>query len=173
MISEIFEFLGSLHPLVVHLPIGFILLTFLVDLSIKAKNNTLQRVVTLGWFFSFFSGVIAALFGWFLADNNYYFKSEIDIHKWTAFAFIGVSFLVWIVRFLNFKLSKTLKRLINTTVLILILITGHYGGEMTHGTGYLLKNIPFIEKNDYKTNLLTDSDKSIDSLFIYENMIYG
>ena len=106
MVLEIFEFLGSLHPLVVHLPIGFIILTLLVNILIKTKNNSVKRIITIGWFFTFISGGIAALFGWFLSDNNYYLESQINIHKWSGIAFVILTFLVWILRALNFNLNK-------------------------------------------------------------------
>ena len=51
MVSEIFEFLGSLHPLIVHLPIGFIILTLLINVVFKTRNNSVKRLITLGWFF--------------------------------------------------------------------------------------------------------------------------
>tara|TARA_A100001015_G_scaffold71405_2_gene79107 strand:- start:1975 stop:3327 length:1353 start_codon:yes stop_codon:yes gene_type:complete len=172
MTSEIFEFLGSLHPLLVHLPIGFILLTFLVDIFIKKKNNAVKGVITLGWFFSFLSGAIATLFGWFLGSNNYYFESQIDIHKWSGIAFVGIAFIIWLLRFLNFHFSRFFSRFINLTVLILVLVTSHYGGEMTHGKGYLLKNLPYVKKELNQKILLADKDNPLDSLYVYEDMIY-
>ena len=53
--------------------------------------------------------------------------------------FCNSNFLVWILRALNFNLNKSFNRISNFAILILILITGHYGGEMTHGKGYLIK----------------------------------
>ena len=172
MISELFDFFGSLHPLVVHLPIGFIILTLLVNIIIKKKNNSVRRLITLGWFFSFISGAIAALFGWFLGDNNYYFESQIDIHKWTGFAFVGLTFFIWILRTINFNAPSSVNRFFNFTILILILITGHYGGEMTHGKGYLINSLPFVKQNKAQTVLLTNKYDSLDSIYVYEDLIY-
>ncbi len=172
MVLEIFEFLGSLHPLVVHLPIGFIILTILVDILIKTKNNSVKRIITIGWFFSFISGGIAALFGWFLGDNNYYLESQINIHKWSGIAFLVLTFLIWLLRALNFNLNKSFNRISNFAVLILILITGHYGGEMTHGKGYLMKGLPFINQNKIPTVFLSKKVNSPDSIYVFEDLIY-
>ena len=117
MVLEIFEFLGSLHPLIVHLPIGFIILTLLVNILIKTKNNSVRRIITIGWFFSFISGGIAALFGWFLGDNNYYLESQINIHKWSGVAFVILTFLIWILRAFNFNLKRSLYRIYSCVVL--------------------------------------------------------
>ena len=172
MVLEIFEFLGSLHPLVVHLPIGFIILTLLVNILIKTKNNSVKRIITIGWFFSFISGGIAALFGWFLSDNNYYLESQINIHKWSGIAFVVITFLIWILRALNFNLTKSFNRISNLTILILILITGHYGGEMTHGKGYLVKGLPFISQNKIPTVFLSKKINFPDSIYVFEDLIY-
>ena len=172
MVLEIFEFLGSLHPLIVHLPIGFIILTLLVNILIKTKNNSVKRIITIGWFFSFISGGIAALFGWFLSDNNYYLESQINIHKWSGIAFLVLTFLIWLLRALNFNLNKSFKRISNFAILILILITGHYGGEMTHGKGYLMKGLPFINQNKIPTVFLSKKVNSPDSMYVFEDLIY-
>ena len=50
--------------------------------------------------------------------------------------FCNNNFLIWMLRALNFNLSKSFNRISNFAILILISITGHYGGEMTHGKGY-------------------------------------
>ena len=172
MVIEIFEFLGSLHPLIVHLPIGFIILTLLINFVFKTRNNSVKRLITLGWFFSFISGFIASIFGWFLGDNNYYLESQINIHKWTGFAFVIITFLIWMLRALNFNLSKSFNRISNIVVFALISITGHFGGEMTHGKGYLVKSIPFLKQNKIPTVLLTEKENSLDSIYVYENLIY-
>ena len=39
MLSELIDFLGSLHPLIVHLPIGIVCLTIAIDVFMKNKNN--------------------------------------------------------------------------------------------------------------------------------------
>ena len=103
MLSELIDFLGSLHPLMVHLPIGIVLLTIAIDVFMRNKNNSVHRIITLGWFFSFFSGLLAALFGWFLGDNGYYFESQLGVHRWSGIAFVSLCFLIWLLKFLNFR----------------------------------------------------------------------
>ncbi len=171
MLSELIDFLGSLHPLFVHLPIGIILLTIAIDVFMKNKNNSVYRVITLGWFFSFFSGLFAALMGWFLGDNGYYFESQINIHRWSGIIFVILCFFIWILRYLNFRFPKTLNRSINIAAIVLLTVTGHFGGEMTHGKNYLMENLPFVEKE--KTTLLNEIKRSaVDSLFVYEDLVY-
>ena len=46
MLSEFIDFLGSLHPLIVHLPIGIVLLTIAIDVFMKNKNNSVFALTT-------------------------------------------------------------------------------------------------------------------------------
>ena len=172
MLSELIDFLGSLHPLIVHLPIGIVLLTIAIDVFMKNKNNSVLRVITMGWFFSFFSGMLAAAFGWFLGDNGYYFESQINIHRWSGIAFVSLCFIVWLALFLNFRFSLPKKRFINMTAIILLIVTGHFGGEMTHGQNYLFESLPFVKKEISVLSLTEAKRIELDSLFVYEDLVY-
>ena len=172
MLIELLDFLGSLHPLIVHLPIGIVLLTIAIDVFMRNKNNSVQRVITMGWFFSFFSGLLAALFGWFLGDNGYYFESQIDIHKWSGIAFVSICFIIWLLRYINFRFTKSFNRSVNLTSIILLTITGHFGGEMTHGQNYLFENLPYTQKKISVTTLSETKRSNNDSLFVYEDLIH-
>ena len=172
MLTELLDFLGSLHPLIVHLPIGIVLLTIAIDVFMRNKNNSVQRVITMGWFFSFFSGLLAALFGWFLGDNGYYLESQINIHKWSGIAFVCICFILWLLRYTNFRFSKSFNRSVNLTSIILLMITGHFGGEMTHGQNYLFENLPYTKKKISVTTLSESKRSNNDSLFVYEDLIH-
>ena len=172
MLIELLDFLGSLHPLIVHLPIGIVLLTIAIDVFMRNKNNSVQRVITMGWFFSFFSGLLAAIFGWFLGDNGYYLESQINIHRWSGIAFVSICFILWLLRYTNFGFSKSFNRSVNLTSIILLMITGHFGGEMTHGQNYLFENLPYTKKKISVTTLSESKRSNNDSLFVYEDLIH-
>lgn len=172
MLIEFLDFLGSLHPLIVHLPIGIVLLTIAIDVFMRNKNNSVHRVITMGWFFSFFSGLLAALFGWFLGDNGYYFESQINIHRWSGVAFVGLCFIIWLLRYINFRFSKSFNRSVNLTTILLLMITGHFGGEMTHGQNYLFENLPYVQKKISVIPLFEAKRSETDSLFVFEDLVY-
>ena len=172
MLTELVDFLGSLHPLIVHLPIGIVLLTLAIDVFMRNKNNSVHRVITMGWFFTFFSGLLASVFGWLLGDNGYYFESQISIHRWSGIAFVSLSFIVWILRYINFRFSKPFNRSINLITILLVTITGHFGGEMTHGQNYLFENLPYVEKEISVVKLSESERSKADSLMVYEDLIH-
>ena len=52
------------------------------------------------------------------------------------------------------------------------MITGHFGGEMTHGQNYLFENLPYIQKKISVTTLSETKRSNNDSLFVYEDLIH-
>ena len=51
---EFSNFLGRFHPLLVHLPIGFLILAVLI-IKQKDKNLTYTKILRLIWFLAFIS----------------------------------------------------------------------------------------------------------------------
>ena len=52
---EISTFFGRFHPLLVHLPIGFLILAVLISIKQKDKNLTYTKILRLIWFLAFIS----------------------------------------------------------------------------------------------------------------------
>ena len=66
--NDIILFFGRIHPLVVHLPIGFLLLAGLAEISSKWKKfNPIQGFVHYIWLLGVISAFFAVLFGYFLS----------------------------------------------------------------------------------------------------------
>ncbi len=162
-ILSITAFLGRFHPVVVHLPIGFILLAIILEW--RKKGDGSGSSVSYAWLLSAISSGIAALLGWFLANQGAYDNWTLFAHRWLGI-FIGLfSLYAWYVR-RNKTPSSLVKRVTNIGALIVLLITGHLGGNMTHGSDYLLEYAPKpIQKllgygatsNDYPQYLEPDS----------------
>ena len=82
MISlDLATFFGRFHPLLVHLPIGFILLALLYDLKWFQKNKQYYNVYSITWFLAFISAAISAFMGWLLAQNGYYIEADLKPHQ--------------------------------------------------------------------------------------------
>ncbi|MDC0635260.1 chitobiase/beta-hexosaminidase C-terminal domain-containing protein [Flavobacteriaceae bacterium] len=129
--------IGHLHPLLVHLPIGILSLTFLLEIFFRRKKSDASEQIIK---FSLLIGVLSALVslgtGWFLGDNGGYDVTLLFNHRWLAVALTACTLILYI-----FKL-KNLKKLympLFVIVMILLGITGHYGGSMTHGEDYLFQ----------------------------------
>jgi uncharacterized membrane protein len=133
-------FLGRFHPGLVHLPIGGLVLLGVLELLAKlprfkgaAQNNRLILALTLA------ASVVAAAFGWLLAQSGDYDPQLLQWHKWTGFAVAAtcsVTFLLsWLGRLRAYRLSLL------ATISVLVVAT-HLGGSITHGSDFLTRYAP-------------------------------
>ncbi|MEZ4811131.1 MAG: DUF2231 domain-containing protein [Allomuricauda sp.] len=143
---------GNLHPIVVHLPIGILVLAFLMELYYlrhpsKKDNGIIFFVLAIGAL----SALLSASTGWFLGENGGYDETLLSWHRWMAIAFsLGCVFLFFLKRSKNPKVQKTFFPVF-ALVLILMMVTGHYGGSLTHGEDFLFQTKyeePIIENVD-------------------------
>lgn len=141
--SDFALFLGRFHPLVVHLPIGFLVLAILVEIFLGKKQTDqgpdYVRFI-LGW--SVLGSALAILFGWLLASQGGYAGGTLGWHRWLGIATGVVSLLLWYVKGGGLPALQAYYRPMLWTTLGLVTITGHLGGNLTHGADYLLKYAP-------------------------------
>jgi uncharacterized membrane protein len=133
--SQLIQMLGRLHPLLVHLPIGFIVVLAALEMLAffpRFKQATSGNGVILG--ISVPIVIFSALFGWFLSWDGGYDDDLLWWHKWlgTALAPAVVVLLVfqqrkWVVAYRAGLLAT----------IFLLTAAGHYGGSLTHGSDYL------------------------------------
>jgi uncharacterized membrane protein len=131
------EFIGRLHPAIVHLPIGIFVLVVLLEFAAlhpkrKVWSSAIQPINVIGIIFS----LLSLLTGLLLAEEGNNNEDDVNIHKWTA---IATTLL-----FVGYALgrSKIIQhQIIHVTSLIILSIalfsTGHLGGSLTHGSDYL------------------------------------
>lgn len=165
-------FFGRFHSLIVHLPIGFIFLITFFELYYGIlKKNLNYKLVTLSWFFCFVSSLFSSISGYLLSSRGHYIDENLFVHKIFGFILVGVSLLSWLGRtsFIKFKLSFRNKSILNFGVLILLSITGHLGGNLTHGSKYLTEFSPIQIENPIAIN--QNIEKNIDSIYIYKDLV--
>lgn len=126
--------MGKLHPLIVHLPIGILLLNaLLVGLSKRPKYAYLSAAIPLILLLGAISSTAACLTGWLLSQNGGYTEGVLFYHQWLG---IGVAIASFALYF-----SKKHDNLWAWVALSLgISVTGHFGGTLTHGENYLFSS---------------------------------
>ena len=149
-IPTVFQVAGRLHPMLLHLPIGFLVLI----LSIRLFNRQLGLESSSVLFkFAFplaaFVTVLSAIAGSFLAAEESYSSDLINRHRNTGTI---LSLLTLALTYLNeeersFKITGLL-------VIVFLFITGHYGSSVTHGENFILK--PLQNGNEQKV-MINDS----------------
>jgi hypothetical protein len=132
------EQLGRFHLVALHLPIGFLLLAFLMEMAARRSAPALRPAVGFTLFWGMVSAVAAAGLGYLLSLNGNYDDDLLSWHKWLGFATAGLSVALYFFHQKKAS-SKFYLPLFGLTVLTLTL-AGHFGGTLTHGSGFLFEN---------------------------------
>lgn len=153
------EFLGRLHPMLVHFPVSLLLIAAVMEvLTFRRFQSQLRTGINWLVFIGGSSAVIAAICGWLLAWTGEYGGETFNAHQWagTATAVLGVvsASLLWVVvrtkRFALFR-AYQLTLLLSS---VGVGLAGHYGGSLTHGQGYLLGVTPWGSEDERITAAL-------------------
>jgi uncharacterized membrane protein/mono/diheme cytochrome c family protein len=136
VILTIAEFIGRFHPVLVHLPIGILLIAALFQLlSRKEKFQSLHIAVGIALFWGMLSAVASCVTGFLLSRTDDYNETMIDRHQWLGIATTVLSIIAYYLNKKNNKYTHWATGLMT----MLIIITGHLGGSITHGSDYLTK----------------------------------
>lgn len=171
-------FVGRFHPLVVHLPIGFLFLALILDVisSIVFKDSSkMGKAVSFAYMFGGISGLMAVATGWLLAGGGGYSDGSVDWHRWMGVFVTLLAFLAWLLKSerLNFPVRVYHA---NTIMLVTALFfTGHLGGNLTHGSNYLIEHAPkplkvvFGNLNGSKSIQIPENP---DSVNVYNHLVH-
>ncbi len=163
-------FIGRFHPLLVHLPIGIILITILMEVLFKSKG----RLIKWMWFASFISALFAIYTGWLLTQGSNYPQEALNNHKWLGFGTAGISALIWISLTVLDGKGKVFFTALRAILVFTLSFGGHIGGQLTHGTDYLVEAAPPFVKNltGYSTPEKVDlAGLPLDSITTYRHLI--
>ncbi len=159
MFLNITDFIGRFHVLLVHLPIGFLLIgLFLQWLSSKEKYHISKEVIKVIILCGMIAAIFSSITGYLLSQSGDYDEDLIDWHMWMGIGVASISILLYAkIKYDQFDIWY---RILSVVLLALIFITGHLGGSLTHGSDYLTaalsdstdsvvvvrKNIPNIQE---------------------------
>lgn len=130
------EFIGHLHPVLVHLPIGILMLACVFHIaSYHQKFAHFKTVMSVMLFWGMVCAVLSCITGYCLSTGGDYDRHLVSWHKWMGISVATVSLALFIL-FKTVKSQFSL-RIISVILLVLITITGHLGGSLTHGSDYL------------------------------------
>ncbi len=121
---EISTFFGRFHPLLVHLPIGFLILAVLISIRQKDRNSTYSKLLRFIWFLSFISSFFSSIMGLLLAKNGHYIEKDLLLHKWTGITLVCFSFLGWLFQLNVFNISNLVKNINNSFIILFLFIVG-------------------------------------------------
>lgn len=140
-------FWGHFHPLIVHLPIGFLLIAGLLEIDrLTRRNSVSPHTITLILFWSAVSATMACVFGYMLSLGGGYEEETLNDHMWAGIGVAVFAWLAWSVKSENLGRIFSFAQLVYLPALgialLLLLAAGHQGGNLTHGSDYLTQYMP-------------------------------
>ena len=145
-------FLGPFHSLVLHYPIGFLTMAFILELyRLWRPSEEARRITTLVIALSLIASVVAASLGIMRAGGGGYEGRTVEVHRLFGMA---VPFLTLATMLLHLGSSRKPAafwlygyRAMLVCALGALVAAGHYGGNLSHGSKYLVQNAPEFIKD--------------------------
>lgn len=140
----LFDFTGRLHPAIVHLPIGILLLGCLFELLTKSNRYSFFRpAIQIMIFWGMLSAVAAVVSGLLLERSGEYEEEFVGPHELAGISTAVLSLALYVLYRKNVK-RKFLK-IFSGIVLLVVGLTGHLGGNVTRGPEFLTE--PFTQSS--------------------------
>jgi uncharacterized membrane protein len=161
------EFFGRFHPVFVHLPIGILLLacTFII-LSLTVKFSNLKPAIPFILCLGAISAVFSCLTGCFLANSGEYEGKHVSTHQWMGIAVAVLAIILWVI-YKQLK-SNWILGGFSGLLIVLISITGHLGGSLTHGADYLTSA---LKNGSAKAGPAIPAISNIQEAYVYQQAI--
>lgn len=167
--EELMNFTGRWHPLLVHLPIGMLIVAcILAAFSRKESYRTIGPAISLSLLLGGVAALLACFTGYLLSLQGGYEQETLDFHQWLGIAVAVISLFLYQLyregtRYSFIEKIKPYRLLLLFLMFILIAFTGHFGGTLTHGKGYFkdalptaIKEVVGIEEPIEEMTLLTN-----------------
>ena len=159
------EVCGNMHPLVLHLPIGIVFLTVVMEALGWISFGKYRPVTTVGLFFAIITGALACVTGYIDMHMDYNPQSETwNDHMWAGIAFVGVLSLAFLSRIWSPEKGGR-----NPVYAILLLIAAgvmcfgsHIGGEEIHGPTGVEKIVQQLTGGEVAADAGADEEKNVE-----------
>ncbi|MEM6911445.1 MAG: c-type cytochrome domain-containing protein [Verrucomicrobiota bacterium] len=138
------RFLGRFHPVILHLPIGALLLLALWEACLWWRGASIPGLVPV--LFAAVSASLAAWLGWLLGKTGNYDTALLDRHLWGGILTAILSIWVALAKFWwEARPTRSRQRLYRgllASTCLVMLWASHDGGSLTHGKGFLTDHAP-------------------------------
>ncbi|MEM1221526.1 MAG: c-type cytochrome domain-containing protein [Verrucomicrobiota bacterium] len=133
---------GPLHIVLLHIPIGVLIAICILELLLRKKEEK-QAAIGLLHLLLIGSSAVTIALGLAYEEVGQY-SGEINAHKIWGFIFSGCIILTYIfhlaTRFISTANMRRGYVLGLSASVAAMIATGHYGGELVHGKGFLTKS---------------------------------
>ncbi len=145
---------GRMHPLLLHLPIGLLVISFILWIGkASIEQTSFQKLFILVLQVTAFTAALTALMGFFLSREGGYDENILLKHKVLGIITAILSYTLLLV-YRSFPEKKFVFGMIITISLAAMIIGSHFGSNLTHGEGFVWQ--PLKSKEDLEEKI-TDS----------------
>jgi len=141
---DLIYFLGRFHVLVLHIPLGVIVALFVLELlARKEKYRHLEAASPFLWMAAAVSAVLTVILGYMHFAEGSFVGPSAAQHRTFGTALAVIITVVAVLRASPF--ASAYKPVFFPAAILMVLlasITGHYGGNLTHGSTYLVEYAP-------------------------------
>lgn len=136
-------FFGRFHVLILHLPIGIILAV--IALEVASRRRILQSPESAGsflWAAAAVTSIVTVALGYMHYFEGGFAGTSATVHMIAGTSVAVLTTLAWQLRMWLTPLYAKAQHGIAAVLIILLLVAGHYGGNLTHGPDFLAEYAP-------------------------------
>lgn len=151
---HIFEwrpFLAPFHSVLLHYPIGFVTMAFILEIyALFRPSAELRKITRLVMVLSIASAFVVAALGIMRASSKDYDPHTLSLHRAFGIAVPACITICLAVQALAIRKESHRILMVYRGLLLgtlgLLVAAGHQGGNLTHGAKYLVENAPGFMK---------------------------
>lgn len=174
----VFSLFGRFHPVLVHLPIGFLILGSILVFSSKKDGNEFLPAVRISFFWGTVAAVLSVVSGILLYLKEGYTFDTVNKHLILGVLTTVFSLGTYLYLRQKEKVIDKKVRGMSLGLVVMLTLTGHLGGELTHGSDYFTEVLPDkfqeflgISKSAEAPMISLDEQSWGDALF-YQDVIH-
>ena len=141
--QDFIYFLGRFHVLVLHLPIALIVMAVLLDwVSRRDRYRGLAVAAPFLWGGAALSAVLTAAFGYMHFAEGGFSGATGGAHRFFGTTLAVLTVVLWWLCSRRPQVYRAINVVTGIVALLLVTMTGHFGGNLTHGESFLWQYAP-------------------------------
>ncbi|MDX2195524.1 MAG: c-type cytochrome domain-containing protein [Cytophagales bacterium] len=161
-IDTFISLFGKFHPLLVHLPIGFVFFGIILEIIDFGhhKYYDVRKYLTIS---IALSSILSVAAGYTLSLSGEYEGGLLNSHMYTGYTFniLSILWAIWYLTGGQLQYYKAVNKILLILLFTMVCVTGHFGGSLTHGENYLTLNNDESEKPKNKIIVKVPLDKAL------------
>ncbi|WP_057937673.1 c-type cytochrome domain-containing protein [Algoriphagus resistens] len=141
MIDFILPLFGRFHPILVHLPIGFLVFGVILIFWSAEKYAIYSPIIKLAFLLGGISAGLASISGFMQFQYEGYGWDTVQLHLILGIFTTFLSFGLW-YHLQKSAVSPPRLKIKGALLLAILTLTGHLGGNITHGENYFTEVLP-------------------------------